>query len=228
MGVASVRWVTIAFLGALVGTFGLPMYSASAQNDTNEFYRYYAGAAISWVHHSGYVPHSPMGADTQEYGLGGKAFAGIRLDPSWQLEVTYYYLGETEIAGLSLPAKEQSYAVSGSVLYLSPPMPQFFPRILSWHVLGRLGVAHKWITQTSDAEKLTEGTFAAVFGVGAEFRLTPQLFARFEYEHLSTAIGGPRQSVPALKGLFRTDFGGTENVINVMHTPLSFTLGVNF
>ncbi len=230
------RRAVLAVASTIICGLWLPIARTAAQsidpaplpNDVPIFYRFYAGGALNWVHHSGYAPNSLTQADTQQYALGGKAFGGVRINPSWQFEVSYYYLGKAEVAGLPLTTDEHSYAVSGSVLYLSPPLQEFVAGIASWHLLVRLGMAHKWIVQTSDAGTLKEGTLAAVLGLGVEFRITPQVFARVEYEYLSTAIGGPRQSVPGFKGLLHVDLGGTERVVNVMHTPLAFTLGVNF
>ena len=234
-GVVSYR-AAFAVLGAIVCSLWLPIARTAAQSiepaplpsNVPIFYRFYAGGALNWVHHSGYVPNSLTQADTQQYALGGKVFGGVRIDPFWHFEVTYYYLGKAEVAGLPLPTDEHSSAISGSVLYVSPPLRQFFAGIASWHVLARLGMAHKWIVQTSDAGTLKEGTIAGVLGLGVEFRITPQVFARVEYEYLSSAIGGPRQTVPGFKGLLHVDIGGTERVVNVMHTPLAITLGVNF
>src|SRR5262245_60433709 len=50
---------------------------------------WYVGAALNWVHHTGYVPlpgtsaNSPFSA--QAYTFGGKVFGGYRITPSIQL-----------------------------------------------------------------------------------------------------------------------------------------------
>jgi hypothetical protein len=94
------------------------------------------------------------------------------------------------------------------------------------HVFVRLGLAYKDITQEAADGTFRAGTLAAVFGAGLEYRLPSNLFVRFEYEYLSTAIGGPPQ--PAPMRIAPLVFGGTHRVVNVMHTPLALTLGANF
>jgi hypothetical protein len=96
------------------------------------------------------------------------------------------------------------------------------------HAFVRLGLAYKHVEQTSAVGTLDEGFLSGVIGAGIEARFTPQWFGRIEYEFLSTAIGGPPQSVPGFKGLYSLKFGGTDRVINVMNTPIAFTLGYNF
>jgi hypothetical protein len=73
-----------------------------------------------------------------------------------------------------------------------------------------------------------EGILAFVVGAGLEVEFTPRLFGRVEYEFVSTAIGGPNQAVPTLKGLFDLNIGGTRRVINLMTTPISVSLGYRF
>jgi hypothetical protein len=102
----------------------------------------------------------------------------------------------------------------------------------------RLGLAYKDVTQTSltladliqgrPAETFQEGFLAGVLGAMVEWWFTQRLFARFEYEFISTAIGGPPEAVPELRGLFKASFGSTRRVVNLMNTPLSVSLGGNF
>ena len=95
------------------------------------------------------------------------------------------------------------------------------------HVFVRLGLAYKDITHEAADGTFREGTLAAVFGAGLEYRLPNNLFVRLEYEHISVAIGGPVQSFRAMSAI-PVAVGGTERVVNVMHTPLALTLGANF
>ena len=155
--------------------------------------------------------------------LGGAGY------PAFSVEAAYHYLGEVQVEGLPVVTHERSHAVSGSLVYMTPPLPQFLgTNFASWHLMARAGLAYKRITQTSALEAVNEGILSGVIGAGAEFRITPQVFTRLEYEFISTAIGGPTQSAPALNSSFKANFGGTNRVINVMHTPLALTVGVYF
>ena len=199
---------------------------ASAQTDD---FRYYAGAAFTWVHHTGYVPGTTTQADVAQYAIGGKAFAGYRFNEFLQFEVAYHHLGRVQVEGLPFISYERSYAVSGSVVHVTEALSRWFGPGFEWvHGMFRAGLAYKNIQQTLPTETLEEGILSGVIGAGLEFRLTPRMFARIEYEFLSTAIGGPQQSIPALNSLFEVRIGGTHRVVNVMNTPLALSLGVNF
>ena len=199
---------------------------ASAQTDD---FRFYAGAGFNWVHHTGYVPNSATQADTAQYVIGGKAFGGYRFNEFLQFEVAYHHLGRVQVEGLPFVSYERSYAISGSAVHVTEPLSRWFgPGFERVHGMFRAGLAYKNIQQTLPSETLEEGILSGVIGAGFEFRLTPRTFARVEYEFLSTAIGGPLQSIPALNSLFEVRIGGTHRVINVMNTPLALSFGVNF
>jgi hypothetical protein len=186
---------------------------------------YYFGAAFNWAHHTGYVPYLPW--NVNQYTPGGKAFVGYRFTDPVRFELAYHYLGRATFdEGSPVLSSEQSHAVSGSVVLMSPALSQIGPTM--WHFFVRLGLAYKHITHERVTGTVTEGILSGVIGAGPEVRLTERLFARLEYEFISTAIGGPRQRVPALHGIFNPAFGGTRRTINVMHTPLALTLGYNF
>ena len=72
-----------------------------------------------------------------------------------------------------------------------------------------------------------EGVLSGVLRAGFELRPTSNVFVRLEYEFLSTAIGGPSRPVPIFNSLTVVTIGGTQRVINVMHTPLAITVGIN-
>ena len=193
--------------------------------------RFYVGGAFNWVHHSGYVPNTTTQADTAQYTVGFKVFGGFRFSDVNAVEVAYHHLGRVKIEGLPDETHEQSYAISGSVVYVSPAFSQWIgpgPGYEYLHAMLRLGLAYKHIEQISAIGTIDEGILSGVIGAGVEARFTPQFFGRIEYEFLSTAIGGPPQSVPGFKGLINVKIGGTNRVINVMNTPLAFTLGYNF
>jgi hypothetical protein len=190
--------------------------------------RYYAGASIAGVHHTGYVPGTHWSAEG--YTVGAKAFLGYRLYKSVQFELAYHYLGQiTFDEHLPVESQERSHAVAGSILYVSPPLSEWLvPTLVPVYVLFRAGLAYKNITHISARGNADEGILSGVLGFMLEYRLTPNMFARLEYEFLSTAIGGPSQGVASNFGGPPLAFGGTHRVINAMHTPLSVSLGFDF
>ena len=186
------------------------------------FARHYVGGALNWAHHTGYVPNTSW--DVEHYTFGAKVFGGYRINDHVAVEIAYHYLGRAPFdEGFAVPSYERSHALSGSVVIVSPWVSSWAPI----HVFVRLGLAYKDITHEAVVETFHEGTLAGVLGAGLEYRLPSNLFVRFEYEFISTAIGGSVQTVPTL-GLFPVNVGGTRRVINVMHTPLALTLGANF
>jgi len=193
--------------------------------------RFYAGGAFNWVHHTGYVPNTTTQADTAQYTVGFKVFGGFRFMPQNSIEIAYHHLGQVQIEGLPLETHERAWAISGSFVHVSPPFSQWIgpgPWNNYLHAFVRVGLAYKHVEQTSAAGTLDEGFLSGVIGAGIQAQFTPQWFGRIEYEFLSTAIGGPPQSVPGFKGLYSVTLGGTNRVINVMNTPIAFTLGYNF
>src|SRR5262245_5193116 len=74
---------------------------------------FYIGAALNWVHHTGYVPNSPFSSEA--YTFGGKVFGGYRIHPSIQLELAYHYLGEVAFyEGSPISSHERSQAVAAT------------------------------------------------------------------------------------------------------------------
>lgn len=205
---------------------------------------FYVGGAISWVHHTGYLPiwssaaEPPVadGNNVQQYGVGGKVFAGYQMYDWLRLEGEIHYLGAasftstywTGFSAISIN-REESYALAGTLVFVSPPLSSWsIPTIVPTYLLFRIGPAYKDINQTGAAGAFHEGTLAGVVGAAIEYRITPHWFARLEYEYISTAIFGPREEVSEFRGLLYLNLGGTRNVVNVMHTPLSLTMGYNF
>jgi opacity protein-like surface antigen len=214
--------------GAALGADArIPVYKAPPLPPVSVWSRYYVGAAVNWVHHTGYVPESSWSAE--RYGFGGKVFGGYRFTETISFEAAYHYLGKVSFyEGSPILSDERSYAVSGSAVFLSPALSTWVgPTSLPIHGFVRLGLAYKDITHWSVAGTFHEGVLSGVLGAGFEFRPTANVFVRLEYEFLSTAIGGPSRPVPILNSLTTAHFGGTERAINVMHTPLALTLGVN-
>jgi opacity protein-like surface antigen len=191
-------------------------------------YRYYGGVGVGGVHHTGYVPHSIYNAEA--YDAGFKGFLGYRLNGSFALELGYDYVGTSTFdEGFATPSRERSFALTGTAIYFSPPMSEWLmPTFVPVRMLARGGLAYKNIHQAAADGTFDEGILSFVIGGGAEFELSPRWFMRLEYEFVSTAVGGPSEPFRALNGLFTADFGGTQRVINVMHTELAASIGVRF
>ena len=165
----------------------------------------------------------------ERYAFGGKIFGGYRLNETVSFEAAYHYLGKVSFfEGSPILSEEQSYALSGSAVFLSPALSTWAgPTNFPIHGFLRLGLAYKDIKHFSVAGTFHEGVLSGVLGAGLELRLTSNVFVRLEYEFLSTAIGGPSRPVPIFNSLTTVSFGGTQRAINVMHTPLALTLGIN-
>jgi hypothetical protein len=192
--------------------------------------RYYVGAAANWVHHTGYVPDSGrLNWAAERYSLGGKVFGGYRFTETVSFEAAYHYLGKVSFfEGSPILSEERSYAVSGSAVFLSPALSRWDGQTnLPIHAFLRLGLAYKDITHLAAVGTFHEGVLSGVLGAGFELRPTSNVFVRLEYEFLSTAIGGPSRPVPIFNSLTVVNIGGTQRVINVMHTPLALTVGIN-
>jgi hypothetical protein len=192
--------------------------------------RYYVGAAVNWVHHTGYVPAtSRWNYGAERYSFGGKVFGGYRFTETISFEGAYHDLGKVSFhEGLPTLSDERSYAVSGSAVFLLPALSTWVgPTNLPIHGFLRLGLAYKDITHLSPVATFHEGVLSGVLGAGLELRPTSNVFVRLEYEFLSTAIGGPSRPVPIFNSLTAVNLGGTQRAINVMHTPLALTLGIN-
>jgi opacity protein-like surface antigen len=186
--------------------------------------RFYIGAGIGGVHHTGYLPAislaaqppSREGFNVQQYALGGKLYAGYVIYDWLRVEGAFHYLGAADFesfyyrqpGAISTPSfnTEKSYAVAGSFVFVSPPLSAWsIPTYVPIYLLLRVGAAGKDISQTGNAGSFEEITFAALVGAGFEFRITPSWFARLEYEYLSTAN---RRSARAGAGVSRSFFCG--------------------
>jgi hypothetical protein len=206
---------------------------------------FYAGVGVSSVHHTGYLPDSSAvapppgfggGYNVEAYALGGKVFGGYQINPLFRVEAAFHDLGRASFGSvvsrqgalLRIVNTEESFALAGSVIYVTPELSRWVPPLGNTNLLFRVGLAYKDIHQTSGPAKFSEGALAAVVGVSIEHRITPTWFGRLEYEHIGTALTGPSETVPELRGLIHVDLGGTRNVVNVMHTPLSVSIGHNF
>ncbi len=191
-------------------------------------YRFYVGGGVSVVHHTGYMPYSPF--NSEEWVPGTKVFGGYKITDWLLVEGAWHYLGTARFfESPGVRARETSNSLSATLLYYSPPVSSWlFDTPLPVHVLVRGGLAFKDIYQTSVVQTNEEGILAFVVGAGLEVEFSKRWFGRLEYEFVSTAIGGPGQNVPTLKGLFNLNIGGTRRVINLMTTPISLSVGYRF
>ncbi len=201
-------------------------------------YDWYAGGGVFMNHHTGFVPNTNNTYNVEKYEPGGKAFVGWQFDRDWAAEFSVDYFGETDFyeKGFPTESKERSFAVTGSVLWFTPPVSTWLPfyshvmprEMIPIRLFARGGLAYKNIHQEAYDGTFDEGTLAFVVGGGAEFEISPRWFARFEYEFVSTALNGPCEPFTALNGLFTAHLGGTARVVNVMNTELAISAGYRF
>ena len=134
---------------ALAADAPTPVYKAPPLPPAPEWSRYYVGAAVNWVHHTGYVPaDSKWSFGAERYSFGGKVFGGYRFTETVSFEATYHYLGKVSFfEGSPILSDERSYAVSGSAVFLSPALSSWVGATnLPIHAFLRLGLAYKDIT----------------------------------------------------------------------------------
>ena len=201
-------------------------------------YDWYVGGGVFMDHHTGFVPNTNNVYNVEKYEPGGKVFVGWHFDPDWSAELSIDYFGSTDFYEKGFPtmSTERSFAVTGTVLWFTPPVADWMPfydRIvpadtMPIRLFARGGLAYKNIHQDAFDGTFDEGTLAFVVGGGAEFEISDRWFARFEYEYVSTALNGPSEPFTALNGLFTAHLGGTARVVNVMNTELAFSLGYRF
>jgi opacity protein-like surface antigen len=198
-------------------------------------YNWYFGAGIMAVHHTGFVPNTDNQYNVEKYEPGGKAYIGYRINNTFSAELGFDYFGSTSFnEGFPTMSTERSFAVTGTVLVFSPPMSEWMPGAdRMWtsvpvRLFARGGFAYKNIHQDAFDGTFEEGILSFVIGGGAQIEIDPRWFMRVEYEFVSSAVGGPSQPFTALNGLFTADFGGTNRVVNAMHTEVAVSGGFRF
>jgi hypothetical protein len=173
-----------------------------------EWTGWYLGGGLTETHHTGYTPGNL--AAIEKYQSGGKGIVGYRFLPRAQVEFAYHYLGEASFfEGSPVLSRERSRALVGSLIYVSPPLSDFgIPTLLPMNVLLRVGLGYKRVRHAAFVGTFHEGFLAANIGAALEILLTKTCFIRIEYEFINKS------------------FGGTNRVIDVMHTPLAVTIGL--
>jgi len=228
--------VRTALIGLVIGAGAQLFAPAPALADQflspMPVYNWYFGAGAQEVHHTGFVPNKPW-YNMEKYEPGAKAYVGYRFNDIISAELGFDYLGSNTFdEGFPTLSTERSFAITGTALFFTPPMSQWPIPIPTWGIpvraFARGGLAYKNIHQTAFDGTFDEGILSFVVGAGAEFEFSPRWFVRAEYEFISTAVGGPCQPFTALNGLFTARFGGTQRVVNAMHTELAVSAGMRF
>jgi opacity protein-like surface antigen len=171
---------------------------------------YYIGGGGNIVHHTGYVPDTK--SNSEKWVLGGKAFAGVKVFEWAKVEVAYFYLSQSSfiVNPFTTNSAERSHAAAATVIVCCVWLHQWVNSPFPTGVFGRVGGAYKWINYRSPIATFDEGGVSYVLGFGAEVDVTSWAFFRVEYEYISKVIGG------------------TKNVVDVQHTPISASLGLRF
>ncbi len=240
MGVKGIRGmagggrVSVSVLFGLVLCLGAQLFAAGAARAQSimssvPVYDWYVGVGAFGNHHTGFSPLNHA-YNMQSYAVGGKAFVGYQFNEAVAAEVSFDYFGCASFPeGFPTDSKECSFAVTATGLLYSPPVSEWLmPTLVPIKLFARGGFAYKNIHQDSYDGAFDEGIFAFVVGGGAEFEIDPRWFMRVEYEYVSTAIGGPSEPYAALNDLFTANFGGTNRVVNAMHTEIAVSGGMRF
>src|SRR5438067_118078 len=103
---------------------------------------FYLGGALNNTHHTGYVPLSQNSAE--QYALGFKVFGGYRFTDGIRFEAAYHYLGKIQFdEGSPIESTEQSWAVSGSAVLMTPELSRWVgPGYVPTYFFLRIGLAY--------------------------------------------------------------------------------------
>jgi opacity protein-like surface antigen len=208
---AAIRSILCALVVLLAGgpAAALDLRDLFGPNMPNDFY---AGLGLNYTHHTGYIPGTQFNSEL--WVPAAKVFGGWRIFDRARLETAYYYLGTSRFSeGVPVDTREQSFAVSETLMLYTPPLQELtgFPTLIPVRLFGRAGGAYKFIHQQSPfGGSFDESGVSYHLGFGFEWELSSVAFARFEYEYISKIITG------------------TDRVVDVQHTPISVVFGVRF
>lgn len=125
---------------------------------------------------------------------GFKLLAGYQIMPNFAIETSYGHTGRTKVSRDDVSASNKSKSFTLAALGLYPVSKEI-------ELFGKLGV-HRTenrirvnMAEVNDSASLnTSGLLA---GLGAQYRFTPNVLGRVEYEHLSRAV----HDIDARKGI---------------------------
>lgn len=234
--VARVRAAAAGVVASAITLFMAAPAGADPLLSPRPVYDWYVGGGVFMNHHTGFVPNTNQQFNVEKYEPGGKVFVGWQFDRDWAAELSVDYFGSTSFfeKGFATMSTERSFAVTGTVLWFTPPVAEWMPfadRI--WmpapvRLFARGGLAYKNIHQEAQDGTFDEGVLSFVVGGGAQFDIDPRWFMRVEYFFVSSALNGPSQPFSALNGLFTANLGGTARVVNVMNTEIAVSGGFRF
>jgi len=91
-------------------------------------YDCYVGRGALMNHQTGFVPNTNNMSNLEKYEPGGKVFVGWHFDEDWATELSFDYFGESSFyEGLLTISKKRSFAVTGTVLWFTPPRSTWTP-----------------------------------------------------------------------------------------------------
>lgn len=125
---------------------------------------------------------------------GFKLLAGYQIMPNFAIETSYGDTGRTKASGNDASAsnKTKSFTIAALGLYPIGKEIELFGKLGAHRTKNRI---HASMWGVSDSATLyTSGLLA---GLGAQYRFTPNLLGRVEYEYLSRAV----HDIDARKGI---------------------------
>jgi OOP family OmpA-OmpF porin len=153
------KYLTIA---AIAGAVAVP---AMAGNDMGP----YIGADIGQGHVDA---HSGLGSSASGDATAWGIYGGYQFNPYVGAELGYRDFGSTNLDNFGSSSK--AHAVQGSVIGTLPVNDIF-------GVYGRLGLAN--VHFSSDDAGISSSKTTSVLGVGASFKVAPQVKIRAEYDY---------------------------------------------
>lgn len=132
---------------------------------------------------------SNQGAFDDGLTLGGKVYAGMKFNRMMGAELGYMHVGEAETVAKDSPGGRLDADLSSDMDAIYAVGVGYLPVAPQMELIGKAGIA-RWSQDSSKevkeiAEKSTASDtgISPLIGVGAQYRLSPNMHIRGEWEH---------------------------------------------
>jgi OOP family OmpA-OmpF porin len=172
--------------GAVAACIGAPAFAAEQEG-------WYLGAGVGYAKNT--LSNVRWFADTSEKtnDAGFKVYGGYQFNKNWAAEIEAVSLGKYTADSPNLHSSVKTSGLGVSAIGMLPLSEQF-------SLLGKLGVLAKF-TDTKEYDNNSSYNYsqkktsaAALLGFGAEYRFTPDLALRAEYEYFGKSSVGENDS----------------------------------